>query len=74
MACPDSFPSSHGEKSKSGQDLAPDKLGCTTTCQGCETDPIFLADFSEFLSTFHNTANRDHYRSLFKFYFVSRLS
>ena len=43
MACPGSFPSCHGEES--GQDLAPDKLGCTTSCQRGETDPNVLSTF-----------------------------
>ena len=53
MACPGSFPSSHVEKHsnpKSGQVLDPDKLGCTTSCWGDETDPnilhAFFLDFS----------------------------
>ena len=43
--CPGSLPSSHGEKHpdpKSGRDLDPDKLGCTTSCRGDETDPNVL--------------------------------
>ena len=48
MACLGSFPSGHGEKHpnpNSGQELDPDKPGCTTSCQGDETDSKFLCAF-----------------------------
>ena len=48
MACPGSFPSSRGENHpdhRSGRDLDPDKLGCTTSYWGDETGPTFLHTF-----------------------------
>ena len=45
MACPGSFPSSHGESHPDpmlGRDLDPDKPGCTMSGQVDETDPTFL--------------------------------
>ena len=44
----DSFLSSHGEKHhnpKSGQEVDPDKPGCTMSCQGGETSPYFCMFF-----------------------------
>ena len=35
---------------KSIRDLDPDKLGCTTSSHGDETDPTFLGMFSGFLA------------------------
>ena len=55
MACSDSFLFSHGEKR---WDLDPDKPGCTTSCQGSETNPYFLRGFfSGFLSPILNSGN-----------------
>ena len=53
MVCPYSFPSGLGEKHsylKEGRDLAPDKLGFSTSSQGGVTDPIFVSVFFFFLS------------------------
>ena len=49
MAGPGGFPSSCGENHpdpKSGQDLDPDKLGCTMSCQRDEADTTFSRAFS----------------------------
>ena len=43
-ACPVSFPPSSGDP-KSGWDLDPNKLGCTKSCGGDETDPNFSHSF-----------------------------
>ena len=54
MACPVSFPLSRGEKHpdpKSGQEVDPDKLGCTMTCRVDETDP---KNFAHFFLDFHS--------------------
>ena len=48
IASPDSFPSGSGEKypdPKSDQNLAPDKLGCTSSYLGDETEPYFMGVF-----------------------------
>ena len=48
MSCPDTFPCSRGEKDhdpKSGQDHAPDKLGCIMSFLGGAKDPKFLYPF-----------------------------
>ena len=48
MVCPRSFQPSYGEKypnPKSGQEVDPDKLGCTMSCQEDETNPKFLCAF-----------------------------
>ena len=44
MACPGSFPSSHGDP-KLCWEVDPDKPGCTTSCLGGETDKKFLHSF-----------------------------
>ena len=53
MACHSSFLFCRGENHpnpKSGWNIDPDKPGCTMSCQGDLTDPIFLCAFSDFLS------------------------
>ena len=48
MACPDSFPSSYGEKHpdlKSDREIDPDKPGCITSCRGGEIDPYYFCVF-----------------------------
>ena len=53
MACPGSFLSCPGENypnPKFGQDLDPDKPGCTTSCREDETNPAFSCTFFGFVS------------------------
>ena len=61
MACSGSFPSSRGEKHpdpKSGQDLDPDKPGCTMSCRGNEIDPNFHSLFGGFRSPIPDFCNQ----------------
>ena len=53
MACRTTFPSCHEEKDpkpKSGRDLDPDKLVCTTACLGDVANPFksFYPRFADF--------------------------
>ena len=51
-ACPHSFKSGHSGKHphpKSGWHLDQEKLGCTTSCQGGETNPSFCVFFLIFV-------------------------
>ena len=60
MACPGSFQSNNGEKHpdlKSGCEVDLDKLGCSMSCQGGETDPYFCVVGSAPVEQDHNCIN-----------------
>ena len=61
-ACRGSFPSGRGETApnpKSGWDLHPDKLVCSTFCQKDVTDPSFLPPFVCFFVPYSTTFATD---------------